>query len=69
MEKKIWLSANDDATRDSHRDAGIYYADNPVALNEPFEIDGENLMYPGDPNGSPGNVINCRCSKVPVVEE
>lgn len=27
----------------------------------PFQVGGENLMYPGDPTGSPWNVINCRC--------
>ena len=30
-------------------------------LNEPFIVDGEPLQYPGDPAGSPGNVINCHC--------
>lgn len=30
-------------------------------LNEPFIVDGEPLMYPGDPAGRPGNVINCHC--------
>lgn len=29
-----------------------------VAVNEPFDVDGEDLMYPGDPRGSPENVIN-----------
>jgi len=27
------------------------------------------LMYPLDPNGSAENVINCRCTIVPVIEE
>lgn len=26
--------------------------------NEPFEVSGENLDYPGDPKGSAGNIIN-----------
>ncbi len=26
-----------------------------------FDVGGEKLMYPGDPAGSPGNVINCGC--------
>jgi len=29
--------------------------------NEPFDVSGENLDYPGDPKGSAGNIINCRC--------
>jgi hypothetical protein len=31
-------------------------------LNEPFDVCGEPLMYPGDPSGSAGNVINCYCN-------
>lgn len=27
----------------------------------PFDVSGEALMYPGDPKGSAGNIINCRC--------
>lgn len=32
-----------------------------VPLGMPFLVDDEYLMYPLDPNGSPENVINCRC--------
>lgn len=32
-----------------------------VPEGEPFIVDGELLMFPGDPKGSPENVINCRC--------
>lgn len=28
-------------------------------VDEPFDVGGESLMYPGDPAGSPGNTINC----------
>ena len=28
---------------------------------EPFDVSGEKLMYPGDPTGSGGNIIRCRC--------
>jgi hypothetical protein len=30
---------------------------------------GEELMYPGDKNGSPENIINCRCSIILMPEE
>jgi hypothetical protein len=33
-----------------------------VPIDEPFIVSGEELMYPGDPSGSAGNVINCRCA-------
>lgn len=32
-----------------------------VNVDEPFDVDGEELMYPRDPNGSPENTINCHC--------
>ena len=36
----------------------------PIPLDEPFVVDGEELMYPGDENGSPENVINCQCIQI-----
>lgn len=60
---KEWVSTNDKRTRDSHRDMqGVQ-----VPLDEPFIVDGEELMFPGDPMGSPGNVINCRCTTKNVI--
>lgn len=32
-----------------------------VGMNEPFTVSGEKLRYPGDPKGSAGNIVNCRC--------
>jgi hypothetical protein len=34
-------------------------------VTEPFVVEGEELMYPRDPNGSPENTINCHCLSVP----
>ena len=33
--------------------------------DEPFDVDGEKLMFPRDPAGSPGNTINCGCQSLP----
>jgi hypothetical protein len=38
-----------------------------VGLDEPFIVGGEQLMYPGDPAGSPGNICNCLCDTFPEV--
>lgn len=67
---KTWNSVSDHRTRDfvdpvaefDHRNMnGV-----SVAMDEPFRVskkDGtyEPLMFPGDPAGSPGNIIQCRC--------
>jgi HK97 family phage portal protein len=63
VESKQWLTAGDDAVRDEHRAADSQ----TVPLDESFTVGGEELDFPGDPNGSAGNVINCRCTMVPVV--
>jgi hypothetical protein len=34
-----------------------------------FQVGDDQLMFPGDPTGSPENVINCRCSLVIGNEE
>ena len=33
--------------------------------DEPFNVDGEQLMFPRDPAGSPENTINCGCQSLP----
>lgn len=73
---KQWISVEDGRTRDFGEADGIaddfsHRVMNEVAvpLDDPFEVPTlsgatEPLMFPGDPAGSPGNVINCRCSQV-----
>jgi hypothetical protein len=52
---KQWLSRDDSAVRPGHR-----LADGQIRfLSQPFIVSGEPLMAPGDPSGSPWNVINC----------
>jgi len=66
VEKKEWLTAGDEAVRDSHRDAE---AQGAIALDAAFQVGDEMMDYPGDPRGSAGEVINCRCTLNPVVTE
>lgn len=56
--KKEWVTAGDSAVREAH----IVANGQQRAINDPFLVDGEFLMEPGDPNGSPENIINCRCA-------
>jgi len=61
--QKEWLAAVDDRTRDTHLEANGQV----VGLDEPFNVGGAPLMYPGDPNGPLGEVVNCRCVVLPVI--
>lgn len=33
-----------------------------VGMDETFTVGDDQLQYPGDPNGEPGETINCRCT-------
>ena len=45
-------------------------ADNQVRKpDEPFLVEGEELMYPRDPNGSAENTINCHCLVQPYLSD
>lgn len=55
--EKQWAATIDDRTRDDHADVD----GEVVKMGGMFEVGGEELEYPGDPNGSPENVIQCRC--------
>lgn len=61
--KKRWRAFLDKDTRDSHREAD----GQEVYETESFLVDGESLRWPGDPFGSPGNIINCRCYVEPII--
>jgi len=56
--EKEWLSIEDNRTRDSHRVAN----GDKAGMDEFFIVNGEEMLYPGDPNGSASNIISCRCS-------
>lgn len=54
---KRWNTTEDERTRVSHREADGQNRD----MEEEFTVQGENLDFPGDPDASASNVINCRC--------
>jgi hypothetical protein len=60
---KRWIPTKDERTRFSHAQMSTH---KPIFLDSKFKVGrpdgGVDLMdRPGDPNGSAGNVINCRC--------
>lgn len=61
---QAWVATLDDRTRHEHRilDGQI----RPVG--EPFEVEGQKIMYPGDPAAEPYLVYNCRCTIIALVK-
>lgn len=67
--KKGWLSQRDGKVRTGVYDHLAPDAENQiVALDQTFSVSGEDLRFPGDPSGSAGNVINCRCQTEPRLD-
>jgi len=63
--RKEWVAAADERTREDHKAADGQI----VGMDEPFQVGSDMLMFPGDPAGSPEQVINCRCAVSHVVIE
>ena len=61
--RKEWVSAADERTREDHAAADGQTVD----MESMFDVGGEGLRYPGDPSGSGGNIINCRCGVSHIV--
>ena len=57
MEKQ-WIAIEDARTRLSHSHAGV--DGERLPLDEPYS---NGLMFPGDPNGEPEEIVNCRCTQ------
>lgn len=62
--RKRWQAANDERTRPTHHTAD----GQTVGLNDPFRVGGASLAFPGDPSGPSGEVINCRCTSITVID-
>lgn len=69
VEKKEWISTFDDRTRESHLQMDGMIANIDETFEVPNYTDGgiDNMLYPLDPNGSAGNVCNCRCTVAPII--
>jgi len=63
--KKQWVHTHIGIPRQTH-----LRADGQVrAVGQPFDVGGEELMFPRDPGGSPENTINCHCLLRPYLSE
>ena len=65
---KEWISITDDRTRRIPRNDydHLHMDGKTTPIDEPFTVPGlksvDIMEFPGDPNGSAGNVCNCRCT-------
>lgn len=57
--KKQWMSTRDSRTRKSH----VWMNGQEAEVDKQFR---NGLMYPGDTNGAPEEVYNCRCTMVTI---
>lgn len=57
--EKVWQATHDDKTREDHAEAD----GQSVNISEPFEVGGEEMMWPMDDSlgATPGNTRSCRC--------
>jgi HK97 family phage portal protein len=60
MLMKVFLATDDSHTREEHRKAD----GQKVGMDEPFEVGGSKMMYPGDTSlgAKPDMTIGCRCT-------
>lgn len=63
VDAQEWLTARDERVRPSHQAAD----EQTQLLGQPFQVGGAALRFPGDPQGPPQEVIQCRCVTLPVL--
>lgn len=61
---QTWVATLDNRTRHEHR----VLDGQTVGIDEPFEVDGMEIRYPGDPSAPPELVWNCRCTTIGQVK-
>jgi uncharacterized protein with gpF-like domain len=61
VKHKNWLTSHLPNVRLAHWQAELNPENQRIPLEQPFNVGGEDLMFPGDEHGSPENTINCHC--------
>ena len=67
LSKRKWVSRRDGKVRNGKKWNHIKPDGQVRKITTKFMVSGERLKFPGDPDGSAGNVINCRCTTFPVI--
>lgn len=63
--RKRWIATKDNRTRHDHGVADGQTVD----YDQPFDVGGYHLMFPGDPSGPAHEIYNCRCTMRTVEKE
>lgn len=61
---QVWMATLDMRTRHEH----LVLDGQRREIDEPFEVEGEKIKYPGDPDAPAHLVYNCRCTLVQQVK-
>lgn len=59
VKTREWVSTPDHKTRHSHSKADGQV----VGLDQAYQVGSSSLRFPGDPEGPPGEIVNCRCAE------
>lgn len=62
--RRTWVATLDMRTRHEHR----VLDGQTVDVDEPFRVEGYEIMFPGDPSAEPEMVYNCRCRTIGQVK-
>lgn len=62
-----WLTSHDSYVRSEPQGGHVAVDGATVSKGAKFRVEGEYLEFPGDENGSAENIINCRCTAIPVL--
>lgn len=61
---RVWIATLDGRTRHEHRMLDGRTAE----VDEPFEVEGYEIRYPGDPEAEPFLTYNCRCTTIAQIK-
>lgn len=62
--EREWVATLDNRTRHAHQ----VLDGQKRAIDKPFQVDGQEIMFPGDAKAKPYLVYNCRCTLIAVAK-
>jgi hypothetical protein len=70
VEASSWLSQRDGRVSEGHfeADGQRRMLGTPFEVRRTLDVPKEELMHPGDPEGRASNIVNCRCSRRPLLD-